>query len=75
MAITSSQFHLNNVESVQKAHRHYPTNKYRVYNLPFENPIDPGAIHSLVTKGGDLLASPDGWHKVGGAIDVQLYAW
>jgi hypothetical protein len=40
-----------------------PTNQYRVFNLPFESPIDPGASHSLVTKSGDTLSSPDGWHK------------
>ncbi len=45
-----------------------PNNKYRVYNIPFENPIDPGSTHSLVTMGGDTLASPDGWHKVAKTI-------
>ncbi|HXL57381.1 MAG TPA: M36 family metallopeptidase, partial [Chitinophagaceae bacterium] len=45
-----------------------PNNQYRVYNIPFENPIDPGSAHSLVTKGGDVLSSPDGWHKVSNLI-------
>lgn len=45
-----------------------PANQYRVYNIPFESPIDPGATHSLVTKGGDVLSSPDGWHKVSNLI-------
>ena len=39
-------------------------NTYRVYDAPFESPMDPGATHSLVTTGGTTNASVDGWHKV-----------
>lgn len=39
-------------------------NKYKVYDMPFESPIDPGAVHAMVTNTGDPLGSPDGWHKV-----------
>lgn len=41
-----------------------PNNSYRVYDMPYESPIDPGSTHSLSTKSGDTLASPDGWHRV-----------
>ncbi len=55
-------------EDVGNSIQTLPSNKYRIYNLPYESPIDPGATHQLVTKGGDTLASPDGWHKVGNTI-------
>lgn len=45
-----------------------PLNQYRVYKLPYENPIDPGATHSISTRSGDTLSSPDGWHKVANKI-------
>ncbi len=45
-----------------------PGNKYRVYDIPHENPIDPGSQHVLSTRSGDIVSSPDGWHKVGNAI-------
>ncbi len=51
-----------NIQSLQSL----PGNKYRVYNIPFESPIDPGAKQNLIQKGGDTMASPDGWHKVAG---------
>ncbi|MES2773454.1 MAG: M36 family metallopeptidase [Bacteroidota bacterium] len=44
------------------------TNQYRVYNAPYEAPNQAGATHSLVSTGGDVLGSPDGWHKTGNAI-------
>lgn len=45
-----------------------PVNQYRVYKLPYESPIDPGATFSLSTRSGDTLSSPDGWHKVANKI-------
>lgn len=45
-----------------------PSNQYRVYKLPYESPIDPGATHAISTRNGDTLSSPDGWHKVANAI-------
>lgn len=48
-----------------------PNNSYRVYDLPLESPVDniqQPAPHSLSTRSGDLIASPDGWHRVGNAI-------
>ena len=42
-------------------------NTYRVYDAPFESPIDPGAVHSLVGTAGSKNASVDGWHKVANA--------
>ena len=44
-----------------------PSNQYRVYDLPYESPIDPGSSHSISGKSGDVLSSPDGWHKVANA--------
>ena len=43
-------------------------NKYRVYDLPFESPVDAGATHGLVQGKENDLASPDGWHRVANAI-------
>ncbi len=45
-----------------------PGNKYRVYDIPYESPIDQHATHSLSSTSGDALASPDGWHKINNAI-------
>ena len=42
-------------------------NTYRVFDAPFESPLDPGATHSLAITGGTSNASFDGWHKVGNA--------
>ena len=55
------------VTATQQKVASLPGNKYRVYDLPFESPIDPGAVHELSSRSGDTLASPDGWHKVGSA--------
>lgn len=44
-----------------------PLNQYRVYDMPLESPGDTlqqAATHSLSTRAGDLVASPDGWHRV-----------
>ncbi len=47
-------------------------NKYRVFDMPYESPIDPGATHTLVTHTGDPLSSPDGWHKVANTTTYQF---
>lgn len=47
-------------------------NQYRVINLPYEAINQTGAGHNLVSTGGDLLASPDGWHKENNAVAFQF---
>lgn len=52
------------------------TNKYRVFDLPLENPIDSiqqPAPQSLSEKSGDVLSSPDGWHKVNAGAVTYNY--
>ncbi|MBV9962589.1 MAG: M36 family metallopeptidase, partial [Parafilimonas sp.] len=45
-----------------------PSDKYRVYDMPYENPIDPGAKHIFSARSGDTLSSPDGWHKIANLV-------
>lgn len=45
-----------------------PLNQYRVYKLPYESPIDPGATHSISGRSGDTMASPDGWHRAANTV-------
>jgi len=65
-------FGLTAEESVQSV-QSLPDNKYRIYNIPFENPIDPGAKHALISKSGDTLSSPDGWHQIAGGAVTYNY--
>ena len=53
-----------NKENAISAVSSLPSNKYRVYDIPHENPIDPGSKHLISTRSGDTLSSPDGWHKI-----------
>lgn len=46
-------------------------NEYRVYDLPYESPVDAGATHSLVQGKENDVASTDGWHRVGGLISYN----
>lgn len=62
---------LSSNTSVNKQRLTGAANKYRVYDMPFESPIDPGASHDLVTNTGDPLSSPDGWHKEANSITYQ----
>ncbi len=51
-----------------------PGNTYRVYDMPLESPgdtIQQTAPHAISTRNGDLVASPDGWHKVANGVPYQ----
>lgn len=43
-------------------------NQYRVFPEPMESAGAPGASQTNVTRTGDPLSSPDGWHKVDGTL-------
>lgn len=44
---------------------------YRVFPLPFVNPHDPGAIHTLVPDPAELAVSPFGWHDTDGLAGAE----
>ncbi len=50
-------------------------NSYRVYDMPLESPgdtLEQAALHSLTNRSGDVIASPDGWHRTNaGAVPYQ----
>jgi extracellular elastinolytic metalloproteinase len=49
-----------------------PPNKYKVFPEPFEAPNKPGATHVLTQNNGDVIGSPDGWHKVAGLLSYNF---
>lgn len=63
-------------QSAQRGIESIANNKYRVFDLPLENPIDSlqqAAAQTLSGRSGDTLASPDGWHKVNGGASTYNY--
>ncbi|MDB5191797.1 MAG: arginyl aminopeptidase, partial [Segetibacter sp.] len=51
-------------------------NSYRVFDLPLESPgdtIEQPAPHVLSSRSGDIVASPDGWHRTAGGTTPYQY--
>jgi len=45
---------------------------YKVFPIPYESPIAPGASHQVISNVADAIASPFGWHDTDGVAGAEF---